>query len=100
VLLFSYNSHSYFPFAVNSKAEDDFTEIAGDICSKLQYIALARKDLVRYRYHLKQLLWNGTSSCIYTFIRCVNLLREKVLTVNRSPYILLQVCKETGLKVR
>jgi hypothetical protein len=59
----------FLPFAVNSKAEDDFAEIAGDIISKLQYIASARKDLVRYRYHLNQLLWNGTSSRDYTFIR-------------------------------
>jgi hypothetical protein len=39
-------------FAVDSKAEGDFAEIAGDIFSKLQHIALARKDLVRYRYNL------------------------------------------------
>ncbi|PNF41887.1 Sec1 family domain-containing protein 2 [Cryptotermes secundus] len=33
---------------VNSMAENDFAEIAGDIFSKLQYIASARKALVRY----------------------------------------------------
>jgi hypothetical protein len=85
--------------AVDSKAEDDFAEIARDIFSKLHCIASARKDLVRYRYNLKQLLWNDISCCVYTFIRCVNLLREEILVINNCPDILLQVSKETGLKV-
>jgi hypothetical protein len=39
----------FLTFAVDSKVEDDFAEIAGDVFSKLRYIASARKDLVRYR---------------------------------------------------
>lgn len=34
---------------VDSKAENDFAEIAGDVISKLRHIASARKNLVRYR---------------------------------------------------
>jgi hypothetical protein len=49
-MLFSHNCLSFLIFTVDSKAEDDFAEIARDILSKLQCIAGARKDLVRYRY--------------------------------------------------
>jgi hypothetical protein len=39
----------FLTFAVDSKVDDDFAEIAGGIFSKLRYIASARKDLVQYR---------------------------------------------------
>jgi len=42
--------HNFLAFAVDSKAENDFADIAHDIINKLQHIASARKNLVRYRY--------------------------------------------------
>jgi hypothetical protein len=45
--------HNFIALAVDSKAENDFAEIAGDVFSKLRHIASARKNLVRYRYKFK-----------------------------------------------
>lgn len=40
---------TFHTFSVDSKVDDEFAEIAGNVLSKLHYIASVRKDLVRYR---------------------------------------------------
>lgn len=78
---------------VNSKAEDDFAEIAADILSKLQYIASARKDLVRYRTLLSQ----PNPSHPLAYHSLLHQLMADVLDPD-CPDLPDLTCKSTGLK--
>ncbi|PNF41884.1 hypothetical protein B7P43_G15547 [Cryptotermes secundus] len=78
---------------VNSMAENDFAEIAGDIFSKLQYIASARKALVRYR----TLLSRPTPSHPLTYHSLLHQLMADVLHPD-CPDLPDLTCKSTGLK--
>ncbi|XP_021922683.1 sec1 family domain-containing protein 2-like isoform X3 [Zootermopsis nevadensis] len=78
---------------VDSKVDDEFAEIAGNVLSKLHYIASVRKDLVRYRTLLS--LASPTQPAVYR-----GLLHQLIADIldPACPDLADLTCKSTGLK--